>query len=335
MRITQELLLKLTRNEINKRLRQNPDLVAIYLAGSVLTGDPLLGGSTDIDLVFVHKEDPPVSREIARISYEISLDIVHHHQSLYTYHRQLRLNPWLGPSLCTHASILHDTDHWLEFIQSSVSAQFDRPENTYGRAQPFAEKSRAIWFDLQELETPELSAWFPQYLKAIEMAANALATLGGPALTTRRFILELPPRLELLNKSSLFERFLALIGADRLSQEVCTSWNQSWSEAIVAASKQKACPPDLHSARRAYYLQSCNAMLEGGEYQAAIWPMITSWGQAIGVLKDDEKQIDAWHAFCDLLGFQADRFEDCLSGLDSFLDEVEITLEAWKNTYGL
>jgi len=113
VRITQELLLKLTHNEINKRLRQNPDLVAIYLAGSVLTGDPLLGGSTDIDLVFVHKEDPPVSREVARISYEISLDIVHHHQSLYTYHRQLRLNPWLGPSLSPPASILHDPDPWL------------------------------------------------------------------------------------------------------------------------------------------------------------------------------------------------------------------------------
>ena len=51
--------------------------------------------------------------------------------------------------------------------------------------------------------------------------------------------------------------------------------------------------------------------------------------------RQDEKQIDAWHAFCDLLGFQADRFEDCLSGRDSFLDEVEITLEAWKNNYGL
>jgi len=167
------------------------------------------------------------------------------------------------------------------------------------------------------------------------MAANALATLGGPALTTRRFILQLTPRLELLNKGALFNRFLVLIGADKLSQAACTTWSQAWSEAIIAASKLKGCPPDLHSARRAYYLQSCNAMLEGGEYQAAIWPMITTWGQAIGVLKDDEKQLDAWHAFCDLLGFQADRFEDCLSGLDSFLDEVEITLEAWKNTYGL
>ena len=76
-------------------------------------------------------------------------------------------------------------------------------------------------------------------------------------------------------------------------------------------------------------------MLEGGEYQAAIWPMITTWSQAISVLKDDKKYLDDWLSFCELLGFRADRFEDCVSGLDSFLDEVEITLEAWKNNYGL
>ena len=82
MRITQEMLIKIAKDHVAKRIRKEKDLVAVYLTGSVSGGEPLLGGSTDIDMIFVHKEEPPLKREVLRVTYEISLDIEHHHQSL-------------------------------------------------------------------------------------------------------------------------------------------------------------------------------------------------------------------------------------------------------------
>ena len=92
MRITQELLIKFAQDYVTKQTRKPNDIVAVFLTGSVLTPEPLIGGTTDIDLVMVHKEDPAVEREVQRVSYEISLDIQHHHQSFYTFHRRLRLH---------------------------------------------------------------------------------------------------------------------------------------------------------------------------------------------------------------------------------------------------
>ena len=167
MNITNELLMKLTKDFVTKRVRPANDLVAIYLTGSTLRGDPLLGGTTDIDLVFVHKEDPVVEREVQRISYEVSFDILHHHQSYYTFHRRLRLNPWLGEALNNRHSILYDTDHWLEFIQAGVGNQYLSPESVYSRALPFAEKARSQWFDLEDPQEIDFTNWADLYFKAV------------------------------------------------------------------------------------------------------------------------------------------------------------------------
>lgn len=127
MQINSEMLIKTARNFVAKRLRQPNDIVAVYLTGSVTGEEPLLGGTTDIDLVFIHKEYPCQSREVLRVTYEISLDIEHHHQSFYTYHRRLRQNSWIGFPLCNHDNILHDTDHWLEFIQAGSQRPIRHP----------------------------------------------------------------------------------------------------------------------------------------------------------------------------------------------------------------
>ena len=82
MRINSEMLTKTARDHVARRLRQPNDIVAVYLTGSVTSAEPLLGGTTDIDMVFVHKEDPAQPREVLRVTYEVSLDIEHHHQSM-------------------------------------------------------------------------------------------------------------------------------------------------------------------------------------------------------------------------------------------------------------
>jgi len=335
MRITPELLRKLALEHVNKRLNQPNDIVAVYLTGSVLGEEPLLGGTTDIDLVMVHKEDPPIEREIVRISYEISLDIVHHHQSYYSFHRRLRLNPWLGYALCNHDSILYDTDHWLEFIQAGVYAQFERPENIYGRALPLVEKARSIWFELESPQEHEPLSWFDAFFKSVGLAANAVAVLNGPGLPTRRFLLELPARTEAAGKPGLFDAVLGLMGINQITAERCAEWRQTWEEAITAASKQPTCPPNLLSARKSYFTMSCDAMLESGNHQAASWMMLETWLQAVEVLWQKPIQRETWLSLLNELGFEPQTYEAHTAALDAFLDISEQILDEYKSNFGL
>lgn len=335
MNITNELLIKLTKDFVAKRVRQNKDLVAVYLTGSTLSGEPLLGGTTDIDLVFVHKEDPAVEREVQRISYEVSYDIQHHHQSYYTFHRRLRLNPWLGEALNNRHSILYDTDHWLEFIQAGVGNQYHAPESIYKRALPFAEKARSQWFDLEDPQTIDFAVWADHYFKTVYTAANAVAILAGPAMTTRRLLLDFPARAEAVNRLPLVGDLARLIGSDLSSENHYQDWRPAWEAALISASKAPDCPPNLHAARRGYFVSACDAMTESGSYHAALWPMIETWRLAVQTLNHDAAVQSTWMSFLDTLDFNEESKENRVAQLDQFIDQAEAVLADWKNAYGL
>lgn len=334
MRINQEMLLKIARDHIARRVRKEKDLVAVYLTGSVSEGEPLLGGSTDIDLIFVHKEEPPLKREAIRVTYEISLDIEHHHQYFYTYHRRLRQNPWIGYALCNHQNILLDNDHWLEFIQASVSARFDSPENVYGRAQQFGEKARSLWFDLNDSQEVRWEDWIALYFKTVGTAANAPACLNGPALTTRRFMLDFTSRMETLERLPLIGELTRLLGNENMNDTLFKQWRPVWEEALEAANKQADCPVNISRVRKAYFLQSVEAMAESGALHAVLWPMIETWQQALSCLEGREHH-QKWQQFLAALGFTHDQNESLLQGLDHFIDQAEHLLEGYKNEYNL
>lgn len=334
MRITQEMLIKIAKDHVARRIRREKDLVAVYLTGSVSEGEPLLGGSTDIDLIFVHKEEPPLKREVLRVTYEISLDIEHHHQSFYTYHRRLRQNPYIGHSLCKHQNILLDSDHWLEFIQASVSSRFDSPENVYGRAQQFAEKARTQWFDLDDPQEVAWEAWVALYFKTVGTAANAIACLNGPALTARRFMLDFTTRAEALERLPLVGDLTRLLGNENMNEDLFKEWRPVWEGTLAAANEQSDCPPNISKVRKAYFLQSVDAMAESGTLHAVLWPMLETWQQALTCL-EDEKHHQNWQHFLDALDFQVEKREELLRDLDHFIDQAEHLLEDYKNEYNL
>ncbi len=335
MHITRELLVKFAREYVAKKTRPSNDIVAVYLTGSVLTEDPLIGGSTDIDLVVVHKENPLFEREVQRISYEISLDVQHHHQSFYTFHRRLRLNPWLGFALCDHSSILYDTDHWLEFIQAGVSANFKSPEIVYARGQAAAEKARQLWFELEDPQELPFGLWTDLYYKAVGSAANAIAILNGPALTTRRMLLEFPARAEALGKLELTGELLQLISRAPINAEILNTWRPAWENALTAASKLPDCPPNLLPARKAYFVNSCAAMVESGTAHAALWPMVETWRQAAQLLAEDSAQQEAWQKFLEALEITQSGKNEQIERLDHFLENAEAALAGLKTEYGL
>lgn len=334
MIITPEVLTKLAKDFVARRIRQTPDVAAVYLTGSILGTEPLLGGSTDIDLVFVHKEQPKAEREVVRISYEVSFDIQHHHQSFYTFHRRLRLNPWLGQALTTHQSILHDVDHWLEFIQAGVTSQYNAPETIYARTMAFTEKARSQWFKLDDPQEIPFSSWIDLYFKAVYTSANAIAVFSGPALTTRRLLLDFPARAEAINKLSLVGGLARLIGGEQASMTLYQDWRPFWESALADAAKSPACPPNLHPARKAYFLNACDAMAEGGSAHAAIWPAIETWRLASQTLNDSEHQ-ERWLGFLSALGFTPDAKPRFIGLLDHLIEEAEHALKNWKTTYGL
>ncbi len=335
MRITVELLQKLARDQVIKSRKQFPDIIAVYLTGSVLSGDPLLGGTTDIDLVMVHGEQPPTEREILRISHEISLDIVHHHQSYYAFPRRLRLNPWLGKALCTHASILHDTDHWLEFVQAGVGTQFNLPENVYNRSQAFLEQSRSIWFDLEDAQSLDIPLWFDQYIKAVGLAVNGIAVLQGTALTIRRFLIDFPARAEALNNSKLTDVLQQLVAGDMVSQEEISQWREPWQQAMSAVTRLPNCPLNLSPHRSAYFLKAFDALVESGTPYVSLWLLFETWSMAIRNLGKDPHFSQPWLDFCTALSFTDVEKPRHVADLDHFLDEGEASLNEWKNRFGL
>lgn len=335
MRINQDMLIKIARDHVAKRERKEKDLVAVYLTGSVSEGDPLLGGSTDIDLVFVHKEYPPVPREVLRVTYEISLDIEHHHQSNYTYHRRLRQNPWIGYSLCKHQNILLDKDHWLEFIQASVSSRYNSPENICARSRQFSDNARKQWFDLDDPQEVDWEDWISLYIKTVGTAANTIACLNGPALTTRRFMTEFTSRVESLNRLPLTGELTRLLGNQNFGEESFKQWRPVWEDCIETANKKANCSPNISKVRKAYFLQSVDALAEQGAYHAVLWPMFETWHQAVACLDEEKKYYQNWADFLQTLGFEEEKKENLLKDLDHFIDQGERLLEDYKNTYNL
>jgi predicted nucleotidyltransferase len=332
MRITRETLLKNARDTIAQRTRTDRGIVAVYLSGSLLEDEFLLGGAADVDLVFVHADRPESERELVRLTDDIHLDIAHHAQRDYRQARTLRLHPWLGPTL-NAAKPLYDPQHFLDFTQASVRGQFNRPDNVLARARQQAEHARQIWSAF----TDEMPAPGPQaaadYLRAVDHAANAIASLSGAPLTERRFLLNFPARAEAAGHPGLHAGLLGLLGAPHAETDSLRQWLPRWQEAVEALPHE---PELLRLApvRRAYYRHAFDALLDSDQPRAVLWPLLRTWTFAVRHLPEDSPHHQAWMGACEHLGLQGPAFGERLLALDAFLDMVEEALEEWARANG-
>ena len=233
--------------------------MAIYLTGSALTGAPLSYGYRP---VFVHKEDRPRT-EVRRLSYEVSYDIQHHHELLHLP-RRLRLNPgWAA--LSSHQAILYDTDHWL--IHQAVSPPVTTGRKPCARALLFAERARQQWFDLGDRRVN--TAPGPTLLQTVFNAANAIAAISGPALTTRRLLWIWPP-CRIRRRRPRLAPWPA--GRHRGSQPGCIRMAPCWEAALTAAARLRL--PAQPAGAQTYYLAACDAMVESGSLHARSGPLL-------------------------------------------------------------
>jgi predicted nucleotidyltransferase len=334
MRITRDSLLKAARNYVSQRARADRDLVAVYLVGSLLTDEPLLGGTADIDLVFVENHQPFQFREVVRLTTEVTLDIAYYSETDYRHPRHLRLNPWVGSSLCDTRVVLFDTQHWFEFTQSSVGSQFYTPENILARCRSLSEKARSIWLDLQSRIEPDPHTLL-RYMKSVKSAVNSIACLSGAPLTERRFLLNFPERAVHIQQPGLNAGLLGLIGAAQVDSDLVKTWLPGWLDSLAALEDIAETPIRIHSARHPYYQRAVEAMLDSDQPGTALWPLMRTWTLACSLLPLESTHRSAWTEAFKHLQLDSDHFAEKLSGLDAYLDNIEETLDDWGAQNGI
>ncbi len=334
MRITRQTLLKIARDTVARRKRSERDLLAAYLRGSLLGQDPILGGTADIDLVLIHNSDPPVDREIERLTDDVHLDIVHHGRAVYRAGRKLREHPRMGPEIYS-CMILYDPQHFVDFLQAGVRGHYFRPENVLGRAQKMVEEARGIWFDFYRQTPAPAPDTVARYLGAVELAANALASLTGPPLPERRLMLMLPERVEAIGREGLALGVLGLLGGNAVNGDMLRAWLPDWEAAVDAAGAAEGRPLDLHPYRKGYYLRALDAILASEQPLAALWPLLHTWTVAVCQSAADSPVLPAWGAACEQLAIAGEGFSERVAALDAFLDTTEDTLESWARAQGV
>jgi hypothetical protein len=335
MRITKDLLHKLAREAVRQRKRSEPDLHAAYLMGSLLRDEPLLGGTTDIDLVLVHKYLAPVERETVALTPEISLDIFHKTQENYAQPRHLRQDPWMGYPLTFYPILLFDSDHWLEYVQSSVTADFHRADYVLARVNPLLSSARVGWRSLVDEQPHTHLAWLDQFLKTLGLSANALAGLIGPPLSTRRFMTSFHQRLEQLGTPDVWASFTGLLGCsegiDFEFQPLITAFEQD----LQYLAEVTVPPPHLAPYRKDYYVQGLQALTHSEDPVSMVWPLLRTWLDVHLAHPQPSPGFEVWQDFLRKLNLVEDVSEGKTRALDVFIDQVEILIETWANVYGI
>ena len=331
MRITRDLLLRLAKENAEERAFNDDTIIAAYLSGSLLREEPLLGGTTDIDLVFVHNTPVETERELKTLSPDVHLDI--HHRCEKDYHppRDLRTNPWLGYELYD-PQLLYETKHFFEFTQASLRAGFDEPKSVLKRSYILLNHARKLWMDLQlnaETITPDVII---QYLDALLQAANAVAELTGPPLSERRLQLDFPARAEAVGRPEFTHGLFGLLGGTEIIPSTLESWFPAWKNFLHFASEASLADIRVHTERVPYYEKAIAEIIASETPLAALYPMLLTWTLSAKALP--ENQISDWQGACAELGFSNDAFEERLEGLDQYMDSIEEKIEEMLQSYG-
>lgn len=334
MRITREHLIRNATETTAQRVRADRTIVSAFLAGSVLSEEPLIGGTADIDLFFIHDSEPLVPHEIVRISPEVHLDIIHHSQTLYHHPRRLRMDPQMGFILYSNPLLLHDTQHWFEFIQASVRSQFWQAENVLARVRPLLDRSRQLWSGLQN-QSSLLTSAAGVYLEALELAANAVACLTSGPLPVRRFLIDFPQRAEAVGHAHLGVGLPALIGAGKVDAVAVRSWLPAWNAALTFAASQSEPATDFLPPRRAYFERALDALIDGGPPGAGLWILLYTWNAAVSIVSGVTDIEGAFDAALQQLDLTPPALPDRFNGLDAYLDSVEEVIEGWAAANGI
>jgi hypothetical protein len=337
MRVTRESLIRIAKETAQERAFNDSDIVAAYLTGSlVLEIDPMLGGTADIDLVFVHSTKPAVSREIVKLTPDFHLDIGHRAKSDFKSPRELRTDPILGYEMYDPL-LLYQREKFFEFVQAGLRAgfEFHAPSLVLGRCRKLLAEARKGWIDLMDIHQEKAgTTQVKQILRTLNQAGNAIAELNGAPLTERRFLLDFPARAQIAGRPNFIVTLFNLLGASQVDAATLSRWLPDWRITFLAATENARVDQRIHPARLNYYEKAMQALLEGEMPLAALWPLIHTWTLSAHVLADVTPTVP-WREACIQLGLLGTGFEDRVHALDQYLDEIEAGLDEIAAANGL
>jgi len=336
MRVTRESLIRIAKETAQERAFNDRDIIAAYLTGSLVDDnlDPMLGGTTDVDIILVHASEPKHRREFVRLTPDFHVDISHRAKAEFKRPRELRLDPWLGWEMYD-PMLLYEREKFFEFVQAGLRAgfEFNAPAPALQRSRALLAHGRQIWRDLLEISDAVTPRDVAQYMKSLYHAVNAVAELSGPPLQERRLMLEFESRAETAGRPDMDAALVGLMGASELDGSTIQSWLSEWKLAFESAMESSRVDPRIHHTRVNYYEKAIQTMLEGDKPRAALWSLLQTWTLAVDVLPDMAG--DPWRAACGQLGLTAVSIEERVNALDHFLDEVEALLDELAEQYGL
>lgn len=335
MRVTRESLIRIAKETAQQRAFNDPDIIAAYLTGALASDtDPLLGGTADIDVIFVHAEEPKHRREFIKLTPDFHVDLSHRARAEFKRPRELRLDPWLGWEMYDPL-LLFEREKFFEFVQAGLRAgfEFNAPAPALQRSRILLSDARQIWRDLlsvSDIVTPKDVA---QFMKSLYHAVNAVAELSGPPVQERRLMLEFASRAETAQRPEMNAGLISLLGASELDASSMSVWMSEWKLAFESAMESNRVDPRIHPARLNYYEKAIQAILASDNPRAALWPLLQTWTLAAEVLSDHA--LEPWRSACGYLGLTVPGFEGRVEGLDRFLDDVEALLDELATQYGL
>ena len=335
MRVTRESLIRIAKETAQERAFNDRDIIAAYLTGSLTSdADPLLGGTADVDVIFVHVEEPKHRREFVALTPDFHVDISHRAKAEFKRPRELRLDPWLGWEMYD-PMLLFEREKFFEFVQAGLRAgfEFNAPAPALQRSRLLLSQARQTWRELLAMEDTVTPGDVMRYMKALYHAVNAVAELSGPPLQERRLMLDFASRAETAQRPGMSAALTGLLGANELDPALMNGWVSDWKLAFEAAMENPRVDGRIHPARLNYYEKAIKAMLAEENPHAALWPLLQTWTLAVEVLP--EHALEAWHSACGQLKLTAAGLEEHVEGLDQFIDEVEVLLDELAAEHGL
>src|SRR5512135_13266 len=230
MRVTRETLIRIAKETAQERSYNDRSIVAAYLTGSLIGGaEPLLGGTTDVDLVLVHNTPPATAREIVKLTPDFHVDIRHRTKAEFRSPRELRADPALGYEMYD-PMLLSEREKFFEFVQAGLRAgtEFHAPSMVLTRCRKLWNDARRGWIDLSDVGASAGPLHVLQFLRAVASAANAVAELTGGPLAERRFLLAFPARAEAAERPEFTESLFNLLGASQVDSPALSAWLPAW-----------------------------------------------------------------------------------------------------------
>jgi hypothetical protein len=326
MRITRDILLNQARENASRMAAKDRGLICIYITGSLLRDDPLIGGVTDIDLICIHDRPISVQREVIRLSAEISLDLAHYEQENFEPARKLRTDAWIGGEMENVPIVLHDSLRWYDFTRASATAQFWRSENIYARACSFLVPARKAWSDLRDEVIPQGIKRVSAFLNALRDTANSVAVLSGAPLALRRMLLELPERAGKADLPGFAGEFVQLFTSDQVTDELFDQWIAAYPSVFDSLKESDNRPVSLQYFRRGYYEKAARALYQDHP-AAAIWILLRTWTKGAAVLPKSVQAYKDWQSLVKSLELDSRHLPARLEALDHLLDMVEEVIE--------